>query len=114
MNGIPGLKHRGGVGSPRSETSEEKPRRINPFVHSITLTTYDKIKVYILTVLLLPIRLVAMFLCLLTAYLLACIGTVGLSDQELTQKPMKGWRRYIFKFLLLYSTLPSWEITVKH
>jgi lysophosphatidylcholine acyltransferase/lyso-PAF acetyltransferase len=66
---------------------------VNPFVHNIDLGPYDKIKVYILTVVLLPLRLVAVFACLLIAYLLACIGTIGLSQEDLIQKPMTGWRR---------------------
>lgn len=67
---------------------------VNPFTHSITLSTYDRIKMYILTVLLMPIRIVLVFCCLLIAYLLACLGTLGVKREDLIEKPMKGWRRY--------------------
>ena len=69
-------------------------RNVNPFVHKISLTTYDKIKFYTLTVLLLPIRVIMMCICVLGAYLFARIGTFGVSQEELRHKPMKGWRRY--------------------
>lgn len=92
----PGLRRR-----PLSSTNVDGKQKdttslpLNPFVHSIDLGFYDRIKFYVLTVLLLPIRAVFVILCLLTAYLLACLGTVGLSHEELKEKPMKGWRRYI-------------------
>lgn len=90
MNGV---RHRT-VPAPKSDkTSKDCPIPVNPFVHSIHLGIYDKIKVYVLTVVLLPVRIIFVFACLLIAYLLACVGTLGLSQDDLIQKPMKGWRR---------------------
>ncbi len=97
MNGISGLRQR--TTAPVSKTantdcsSHPTTPAVNPFVHNIDMSAYDKIKVYILTVILLPLRLVAVFACLLIAYLLACIGTIGLSQEDLIHKPMTGWRR---------------------
>ncbi|XP_046639662.1 lysophosphatidylcholine acyltransferase-like isoform X1 [Daphnia pulicaria] len=97
MNGISGLRQR--TTAPASKTtntdcsSHPTTPAVNPFVHNIDMSVYDKIKVYILTVILLPLRLVAVFACLLIAYLLACIGTIGLSQEDLIHKPMTGWRR---------------------
>lgn len=97
MNGVSELRHRPtGVPHQKSKSSEkEYTEPVNPFVHNIHLSTYDRIKVYILTVVLMPLRLVIVFVCLLIAYLLAYIGTIGLSQEDLNQKPMKGWRRQL-------------------
>jgi lysophosphatidylcholine acyltransferase/lyso-PAF acetyltransferase len=97
MNGVSGLRQRTTAPVSKNDnkdcTSHPTTPPVNPFVHNIDLGPYDKIKVYILTVVLLPLRLVAVFACLLIAYLLACIGTIGLSQEDLIQKPMTGWRR---------------------
>jgi len=103
MNGVSSeLVHRhqkskiGHVGEKEKEKEKEndlETEPVNPFVHNIHLGTYDRIKVYVLTVVLLPLRVVIVFVCLLMAYLLAYIGTIGLSQDDLNQKPMKGWRR---------------------
>lgn len=86
-----GLRHRT---APASKSDKQAcPIPVNPFVHSIHLGALDRLKVYILTVVLLPVRLVVVFVCLFIAYLLACIGTIGLSQDDLIAKPMKGWRR---------------------
>lgn len=98
MNGLSELRHRpAGVQQPNSKIDGEKDytEPVNPFVHNIHLGTYDRIKVYILTVVLMPVRVVIVFTCLLVAYLLAYIGTMGLSQEDLNQKPMKGWRRQL-------------------
>ncbi|XP_046440192.1 lysophosphatidylcholine acyltransferase-like isoform X2 [Daphnia pulex] len=103
MNGISGLRQR--TTAPVSKTantdcsSHPTIPAVNPFVHNIDMSAYDKIKVYILTVILLPLRLVAVFACLLIAYLLACIGTIGLSQEDLIHKPMTGWRRSLSKLI---------------
>jgi len=96
MNGLSELRHRpAGVQQPISKSGGETDytEPVNPFVHNIHLGTYDRIKVYILTIVLLPVRVVIVFTCLLVAYMLAYIGTMGLSQEEMNQKPMKGWRR---------------------
>jgi len=96
MNGLSELRQRpAGVQQPTSKSDGEKDltEPVNPFVHNIHLGTYDRIKVYLLTVVLLPVRVVIVFICLLIAYMLAYVGTMGLSQDELNQKPMKGWRR---------------------
>ncbi|XP_046993402.1 lysophosphatidylcholine acyltransferase isoform X1 [Schistocerca americana] len=67
---------------------------LNPFVHRLELsTTYDKIKTGVLTVAVLPFRVAAIMVLLVLAWLLACVGLLGLSEDDLRSRPMTGWRR---------------------
>ncbi|XP_049874238.1 lysophosphatidylcholine acyltransferase isoform X2 [Pectinophora gossypiella] len=67
---------------------------LNPFVHKLELdNTYDKIKTAIFTVILLPFRVIVICYLIVTAWLIACIGLYGLSEEDLRRKPMTGWRR---------------------
>ncbi|KDR09921.1 hypothetical protein L798_00358 [Zootermopsis nevadensis] len=47
----------------------------------------------IFTVIVLPFRVLAIFMLLTMAWILACVGLVGLSEKELRQRPITGWRR---------------------
>ncbi|KAK0093008.1 hypothetical protein PV326_000136 [Microctonus aethiopoides] len=67
---------------------------LNPFVHRLELdTTYDKLKTAFLTVALLPLRLAAITALVIIAWLLACLGLHGLSEDDLRRAPLTGWRR---------------------
>ncbi|XP_076750673.1 lysophosphatidylcholine acyltransferase isoform X1 [Xylocopa sonorina] len=67
---------------------------LNPFVHRLELdTTYDKLKTAFLTVALLPFRLAAITALVIMAWLLACVGLLGLSEEDLRRAPLTGWRR---------------------
>ncbi|XP_034934173.1 lysophosphatidylcholine acyltransferase isoform X2 [Chelonus insularis] len=67
---------------------------LNPFVHRLELdTTYDKLKTAFLTVALLPLRLALITGLVIFAWLLACLGLHGLSDEDLRRTPLTGWRR---------------------
>lgn len=69
---------------------------INPFVHRIQIDNHiDVAKIYVLSVLLLPIRVVGCVLSLLSAWMFACIGLYGVSLEELQAKPLTGWRRHV-------------------
>ncbi|XP_077291130.1 lysophosphatidylcholine acyltransferase-like [Arctopsyche grandis] len=69
---------------------------LNPFVHNVELdTTLDKIKTAIFTVVLLPFRVMVICWLLVTAWMLACVGLYGLTEQDLRSKPMTGWRRWL-------------------
>ncbi|OXU27771.1 hypothetical protein TSAR_009520 [Trichomalopsis sarcophagae] len=46
-----------------------------------------------LTIALLPIRLMAITALVIMAWLLACVGLHGLSEEDLRRAPLKGWRR---------------------
>ncbi|KAJ1529498.1 hypothetical protein ONE63_006271 [Megalurothrips usitatus] len=67
---------------------------LNPFVHRLELTsTYDKIKTALFTVTVLPLRVVAIAVLLVLAWLLAYIGLIGVTEEDLRTKPMTGWRK---------------------
>lgn len=69
---------------------------VNPFVHHLELTTtYEKIKAGLLTIFILPIRLLVIVCLLICAWLLACVGLYGLTEEDLREKPITGWRRKI-------------------
>uniref|UniRef100_A0A1B6F148 Phospholipid/glycerol acyltransferase domain-containing protein n=1 Tax=Cuerna arida TaxID=1464854 RepID=A0A1B6F148_9HEMI len=69
---------------------------VNPFVHHLELTTtYEKIKAGILTVVVLPVRLLVIICLLVLAWLLACVGLMGLSEADLQERPLTPWRRKV-------------------
>ncbi|KAG7187842.1 hypothetical protein KM043_016878 [Ampulex compressa] len=79
---------------------------LNPFVHRLELdTTYDKLKTAFLTVALLPFRLAAITALVIMAWLLACLGLHGLSEEDLRRAPLKGWRRKIVPWLCFLGRL---------
>ncbi|CAH1123452.1 unnamed protein product [Ceutorhynchus assimilis] len=67
---------------------------LNPFVHHLELnTTYEKIKTIILTLILVPVRVGLICFFVVTAWMLATIGLYGVTEQELQDKPLDGWRK---------------------
>lgn len=79
---------------------------LNPFVHRLELdTTYDKLKTAFLTVALLPFRLAAITALVIMAWLLACLGLLGLSEEDLRRAPLTGWRRKIVPWLCFMGRL---------
>ncbi|XP_039498359.1 lysophosphatidylcholine acyltransferase [Drosophila santomea] len=67
---------------------------INPFVHRIEIDSHIEVaKIYVLTVLLLPIRVVGCVLSLISAWMFACIGLYGMTLDDLKAKPLTGWRK---------------------
>ncbi|XP_034934175.1 lysophosphatidylcholine acyltransferase isoform X4 [Chelonus insularis] len=79
---------------------------LNPFVHRLELdTTYDKLKTAFLTVALLPLRLALITGLVIFAWLLACLGLHGLSDEDLRRTPLTGWRRKIVPWLCFVGQL---------
>ncbi|XP_065575073.1 lysophosphatidylcholine acyltransferase-like [Artemia franciscana] len=65
----------------------------NPFRHRINLSIYDKVKMFISSIVLFPLRVIGVATCLVTSYSIASIGLLGVSEEELKSKPMQGWRR---------------------
>ncbi|TMW48356.1 hypothetical protein DOY81_006582 [Sarcophaga bullata] len=69
---------------------------INPFTHRINIDrNVDLAKIYVLTVLLVPIRVVGCVLSLLSAWMFACIGLYGTTVDEINKQPIAGWRKHI-------------------
>ncbi|XP_055616569.1 lysophosphatidylcholine acyltransferase isoform X2 [Toxorhynchites rutilus septentrionalis] len=112
-----------GNGFQKQEPVEEKPdaaqkqiqqqpkeiHYVNPFVHKLIWDDpIDKVKTALLTVFLLPFRVILIIICLVIAWSLANIGLYGLSREELRTKPLSGWRRRMKRLLskcavLMYS-----------
>jgi len=42
----------------------------------------------------LPLRVICIAILLAVAWLLACVGLVGLDEKDVRTKPLTGWRRY--------------------
>lgn len=49
----------------------------------------------VLTVAVLPLRVAAIMVLLVLAWLLACVGLLGLSEEDLQAAPITGWRRSV-------------------
>lgn len=45
------------------------------------------------TIVVLPVRIVAIMVLLTIAWMLATIGLMGVSQSDLAEKPFSGWRR---------------------
>ncbi|XP_075158908.1 lysophosphatidylcholine acyltransferase [Haematobia irritans] len=69
---------------------------INPFIHRLNIDNrLDLAKIYVLTVLLVPIRVVGCVLSLVTAWIFACIGLYGTTVEEINKRPLSGWRKKV-------------------
>ncbi|PBC31585.1 1-acylglycerophosphocholine O-acyltransferase [Apis cerana cerana] len=55
--------------------------------------SHREFKTAFLTVALLPFRLAAITALVIMAWLLACLGLLGLSEEDLRRAPLTGWRR---------------------
>jgi len=73
----------------------------NPFVHKICLSNLQILKLCVFGVVLLPIRLLIAFVCILTCGCLAYLGLAGLEPGEIDKTPFTGWRLFI-RILICY------------
>lgn len=67
----------------------------NPFHYRIHLTRADKIKVALMSVFVVPIRIVLIIFFLLLTWFGCYLGQLGLSHKDRTEKPLTGFRRAI-------------------
>lgn len=79
-------------GSSREE--EEAAAAPNPFVHELRLSRLQKVKFYVLAVVLAPIRVALAFVVLFLIWPFALLQVVGLPDETL-QEPFSGWRNTV-------------------
>lgn len=66
----------------------------NPFVHDLRLSPLQKVKFYVLGVVLAPIRVALAFVVLFLIWPFALLQVVGLPDETL-QEPFTGWRNTV-------------------
>ncbi|XP_049539298.1 lysophosphatidylcholine acyltransferase-like [Anopheles darlingi] len=82
------------VDGPASERRIRADEYVNPFVLRLDLTDpWEKLKTYLMTIFVLPVRAVLMGVCLVVAWIFASIGLYGLTDKERRSVPISGWRR---------------------
>ncbi|KAK8789030.1 hypothetical protein V5799_021194, partial [Amblyomma americanum] len=78
----------------------------NPFHYRIHLTRADKIKVALMSVIVVPVRIVLIIFFLLLTWLGCYLGQLGLSHKDRTEKPLTGFRRdYLKPFLAFFLRL---------
>jgi len=64
----------------------------NPFVHVLSLSYIQIVKVCVLGVTLLPLRLLIALICLTLSTILAVVGLKGLEKGDIDKRPFIGWR----------------------
>jgi len=66
---------------------------VDPFRHKIRMTKLEWARTYVLAVVLVPVRLVCILICVLLSWLTARITLMGLTDEEILNKPLSPRRR---------------------
>uniref|UniRef100_A0A1A9WZ91 Phospholipid/glycerol acyltransferase domain-containing protein n=1 Tax=Glossina brevipalpis TaxID=37001 RepID=A0A1A9WZ91_9MUSC len=80
--------------------------RINPFTHRLHINSrLSMAKIYILTVVLLPLRIIGCFFSLCCAWVFAQVGMLGISKEQLNAKPLFGWRKRVQKISAFFMRL---------
>ncbi|KAF4111050.1 lysophosphatidylcholine acyltransferase 2 [Onychostoma macrolepis] len=77
------------------------PAVINPFVHDLKLTKADKIKCFLLGIILVPLRGIFLFLVLMVMWPVSVMITFGQSLKGAVE-PMTGWRRFMHKRVMTF------------
>ncbi|XP_075242943.1 lysophosphatidylcholine acyltransferase 1-like [Convolutriloba macropyga] len=70
------------------------PVDINPFYHELHYSKYQIIKIVLMTIFVVPVRLVLVTFALSLGWVICKVTVQGLSDEEL-KKPLTGWRRWL-------------------
>lgn len=69
---------------------------VNPFVNATPyLTSYERAKLSVMSVTLLPLRLVLGVSCLALAVMWLSVCTIGVPTKVLKSKPLPAWRRHL-------------------
>ena len=80
----------------KQPNGEEHSTEINidPFKHRLTMTTLEWLRTYVLSIILIPIRVVLILITLLIADIVANIALFNLSEELKTEKPIAPyWRK---------------------
>ena len=75
------------------QNDNDKAAEINPLGHEIKMSRLRWFRTYLLTPILIPIRILLIFILLFPQWLIARICLIGLSHDDITKKPLVGWRR---------------------
>ncbi|XP_030622364.1 lysophosphatidylcholine acyltransferase 2 [Chanos chanos] len=93
------------------------PAVLNPFVHNIKLSKVDKIKCFLLGIVLVPLRTILMLTVVLITWPVAAIATFR-RPLKGDVEPMTGWRRFMCRTMLaalgrLYFWAMGFRVVVK-
>ncbi len=67
----------------------------DPFTHELRLSGLQWIRTVVLTVFLVPVRLVLIFLCVIAAWACSAVAIRGVSKAALASRPLLGWRLHL-------------------
>ena len=68
--------------------------KVDPFRHRLKMTKFEWFRTYVLTIFLIPIRVILVLISLLMAAIVASIALFDLSEKEKTEKPIApNWRK---------------------
>jgi lysophosphatidylcholine acyltransferase/lyso-PAF acetyltransferase len=71
---------------------------VDPFFHKITMTPWQWVRTFILTVTVLPMRVFLILATLVAGWAMSSMALWGVSEQELTAKPLLSWRARVRGF----------------
>ena len=81
------------------ESSFIEPLVKNPFVHKLNLNICDRIKLGIGGIILMPFRVISISVIGIIGICIGFVMTIGVTDEDLSEKPFKGWRNRLRKTL---------------
>ena len=67
--------------------------QIDPFSNRLDISTTQKIQIVVCSFTLAPLRVLCMLILGIIMWIITTIGVVGISDEELNERPVTGWRR---------------------
>jgi hypothetical protein len=65
----------------------------NPFLHTLTLSRCQMVKIVFMSVTVAPLRICIILLTMLVIWFVSFVGTIGISNEALEHRPFVGWRR---------------------
>jgi len=74
-------------------SSDDEASDNDPFRHRIKMSPLRWLRTYLLTPILIPIRFILLILTVFLAWMVSFISLIGLSQDEIMNEPMTGWRR---------------------
>jgi len=73
-------------------SSDDEASDNDPFRHRIKMSPLRWLRTYLLTVILIPIKFFLLILTVIASWMVASISLIGLSQDEMLNQPMTGWR----------------------
>ena len=74
-------------------SSDDEASEVDPFRHRIKMSKLRWLRTYLLTPILVPLRFILLILVVTAAWFVSFIALVGLSEDQILNHPMTGWRQ---------------------